>query len=94
VNFHYESTNMKLIALQLITKQVKVFDLLPDDIKTFIPKLFVEGYDRILASHKDELVLLELVDDRTKRLNTRVQRTDDVVYTKTRLTYHPLMHML
>ena len=85
---------MKLLAYTTVAKRQKSVDVEPQAAKSSILQLFSEGFNRVLAKWKDELFVLELVDDRTQTLNTRISNPDDIQFTKTRIAYHPYMNQL
>lgn len=84
---------MKLLAYTL--KQSNVFQSIecsPNDAQQTAKQLFAKGADRILSKWKDKLILLEFVDDRSKTGGIRITNPEEVQYSKTEITYHPLQN--
>jgi hypothetical protein len=81
---------MKLLAYTTVTKSRKVVDVLPQNVKTAIPALFLDGYNRILAKWNNKMFVLEKIEDQSKIH----YNGEEIMYTKTEIEYHPYAHLI
>lgn len=82
---------MKLLAYSTSTKQKRLVQVEPHNVKKTIPELMRRGYNRVLAKWKDDLFILEQIEDITLNQGMRLQTDDskEILYTKTVIHYHP-----